>query len=450
MTNGVTANPGAARQTGTSTESISGDYWKVQAPLIVRPRTVMHRQVFPAAPTEEVATLVVNGMIYQDWETVWVQWDLQQPWAQFKFTATEDYPPTIQFGPGDKCQVYLGGYPVISGTVLIRQVAYDKNNKGITIQGVSTSWYTARASVVDATQEYKGDFLTIAAKVLAPTCSGWHPMGNISGLPFPTPVQANSGETIFQFLETLGRMRNVFVVSDPYGDFVFIGDHVGQVIASLTEGENILKMQCLIEDLQPYSEYIIRGQSPANDEHNMGAAAHMEAYRTGTAKCYSPDLVAAEFPAWTVPELQLRANHEYDWKQRIVEAHITVQGWFNPITGQRWDPAQTVWVYSPMAMLNMTMVIEAVTFTQDSSSGSLTELKCVAPWNWNDNNWQIGPGNHPLIQPPPTQGAIAIPEDKPAQSPPVQLPDSVEPKPWQSSAQAVSEAAGAGGISFPE
>jgi hypothetical protein len=128
-----------------------------------------------------------------------------------------------------------------------------------------------------------------------------------------------------------------------------------------------------------------------------------------------------------------------------------VQGWFNPITGRRWDPAQTVWVYSPKAMLNMTMVIEAVTFTQDSSTGTLTELKCVAPWNWNDNNWQIGAGNHPVINASaPSHDNVATSDPAPATTPPVQTPHSVEPKPWQSSAQAVSEAAGAGGISFPE
>jgi hypothetical protein len=101
-------------------------------------------------------------------------------------------------------------------------------------------------------------------------------------------------------------------------------------------------------------------------------------------------------------------------------------------------------------MLNMTMKVEAVTYTQDSSSGTLTELKCVAPWNWNDNNWQIGPGNHSAIQAPPSTTAAAVSEDTPAQTPPAQTPHSVEPRPWQSSAQAVSEAAGAGGITFPE
>jgi len=205
---------------------------------------------------------------------------------------------------------------------------------------------------------------------------------------------------------------------------VFIGDRVGRVVADLTEGENILKMQAIIKDLEPYSDYIARASKPGNDEENMGKVAQMEAEREGTAACYSPHLTPIEHPA-SQDELEHRVNHEYDFNERKVEANITVQGWFNPLTGVRWDPGDDVHVYSPMAMLDMVMSIEAVTFTQDSRSGSLTVLKCVAPWNTNDNNWVVGPNNHHIINAPnPRQTARTIDSSTPPEKQPVQTPHS--------------------------
>jgi prophage tail gpP-like protein len=408
----------APRQDGEEVTSVSGTL-KIN-PLLVRPPNAQ-RQISSGAKSEEVATLIVNGMIYENWETVWIHWNFGEPWAQFRFTATEDVDQSFaQFAPGDEFEAFLGGQPVMSGVILVRQTAYDKNSHTVVLQGVSLTWYAARASIIDKKTEFEGTFTEIASKVLAPTCSSFKTWGNISSLPFEYPQRPSPGETIFQFLERIGRNRNIMVVSDPYGDFLFIGDHAGEKVADLQEGENILKMQAIIKDLEPYSEYLIRASKPANDEQNMGSASELESKRMGTAACYSPHLTPIEHPA-EKPELDLRANHEYDFNEKKVEANVTVQGWFNSVSGMRWDPGQDVYVKSPMALLDMLMVIEAVTFTQDSRSGSLTVLKCVAPWNWNDTNWLIGEGNHHVIQAP---TGSAKGDTSPPTTPPTQTPHS--------------------------
>jgi len=421
------------RQPGRTITAVSGDLAGI--PTSGRP-------IYPGAKPEEIATLIVDGLIYEDWENVWIHWSLGEPWAQFRFTATEEVYETLgtpqidpvtgvagktwrslaQFAPGDEFECLLGGQPVMSGVILVRQVAYDAKSHTVVLQGVSLSWYAARASILDEKSEFEGSFLAIAGKVLAPTCSTYKVIGSISGKPYEVPQRPSPGETIFQFLERIGRDKNVMVVSDPYGDFVFIGDHNGEVVADLLEGENILKMQAIIKDLEPYSEYVVRAHRDGNDQTNMGAAAQIESRRGGTAKCYSPHLVPIEHPA-TKEETDLRANHEYDFNEKIVEANITVQGWFNPLSGLRWDVGQDVYVKSPMAMLDMLMKIEACTWTQDNRGGSLTVLKCVAPWNWNDNNFQIGPNNHEIIQPP-QPAAKSTPTDAPATTPPEQQPHS--------------------------
>lgn len=434
----ITATAPTARIPDAQVDSVSG-----LNPLKISPQLIRgegRRPIYPGAKPEEIATLIVNGAIYEDWESVWIHWSFGEPWAQFKFVATEEVYETpgrpvydeqgiarttwrsdAQFAPGDEFEAFLGGQPVMSGMILVRQTAYEGKAHSVTLQGVSLTWYAARASIVNEKSEYEGTYKQIVEEVLAPTCSGPKWWGKISDLPFEEPQRPSPGETIFQFLERLGRNRNVMVVSDPYGDFIFIGDHNGKKVADLLEGENILKMQAIIQQLKPHSEYISRAQQRANDQTNMSAAAQIESIRDGTAACYSPHLTPIEHPA-NKAETQLRANHEWDFNERIVEANITVQGWFNPLSGLRWDVGEDVYVHSPMAMLDMLMKIEAVTFTQDSRSGSLTVLKCVAPWNWNDNEWVIGPDNHHIIKEPQTTARST--GDQPPTTPPTQVPHS--------------------------
>lgn len=406
----------APRSTGQSVESASGEVY-LHPKFITRQNTDYVRQPYPGAKDEEIATLVVNGLVYEDWETVWFQYTLGDPWAQFKFTATEDDPwledsVLLRFKPGDECELYLGGWPVMRGVIMVRQVAYDKNNHTIVLQGVSLSYYAAKASIVDDKSEYEGTFLEIADKVLAPTCSGYKVWGEISQLPFKPADRPGRGEPIFDYLERLGRERKVVVTSDPYGDFLFIGEHVGVIVGDIVEGENILKCQAIMADLKARSDFIREGQKTANDQSNMGDAAQQRASVPGTAKCYNPLLTPMEHPVWTKAEVELAADNDLmvNEGQTKVEVTVTLQGWFNPRTGLRWDVGQDVNFISPMTGIDWNpLKVRTITFTQDKN-GSLSTLVLVAPWGLNDRRFTRGGAPRgqavytgPIVRKPPTQ-----------------------------------------------
>lgn len=418
-------NPGdinAVRDTGGAVTSASGDAY-LNRYRLVRPKGA-RRTTFPAAKDEEIATLIVRGMIYEDWETVWYQWSLGDPYPTFRFTATEDDPRlpgsyNLRFTVGDECRLFLGGYPIMRGVILTRQVAYDKNNHTIVLQGAGLTWYAANASVISKTGEFHGTFEQIAEEVLAPTCSGMRVWGQISKLPFKDPVRAQQGESIFQFLETIGRDRKVIVTSDPFGDFLFIGEHEGEYVGDLVEGGNILKCQSVISVLKAHSEFIASGQSAANDEHNGSKAAEMKASVQGSGKCYMPLLTPIEHPVWTQEEVKLRAATEWMFNegQGKIEATVTVQGWFNPRTGLRWDVGQKMRFVSPMTGIdNMVMKIRTVTYTQDRQ-GSLTTMVLVQPSGYNDSDLKTGAGAIP----------DAIFDVRPAADPPLRRPHSSDP-----------------------
>lgn len=81
---------------------------------------------------QEKAVLIVRGQRFEEWESVWIQWNWNDPYARFKFTCAEldPYPKpapaedrfakVMQFIPGDECEIFLGGILVIRGLILSR------------------------------------------------------------------------------------------------------------------------------------------------------------------------------------------------------------------------------------------------------------------------------------------------------------------------------------------
>src|ERR1700745_929096 len=117
--------------------------------LVSRPDLI---RVSAEGQPSEIATMVINGAIFEDWETVKIYWAWAEPFAQFTFTCAEREPyplpgAVVQLNPNDMCEIYLAGIQVISGPIITRQVAYDANQHTVQLQGVSASWFADRSSI---------------------------------------------------------------------------------------------------------------------------------------------------------------------------------------------------------------------------------------------------------------------------------------------------------------
>jgi prophage tail gpP-like protein len=354
---------------------------------------------------EETATLVVNDRRFYLWESVMVQNRWAEPYPIFRFTAAEpDKPSTslekLQFAPGDECAIYLGGQLAISGVILIRQTSYDATNHGVMLQGVGITWYAARGSILDKTSNFDGQtFEQVAMKVIAPFGVGVQKIGLLNPTPF-AKLQVQPGENLWDFLERIARPRGIVMGSDHLGNLLLIGDHSYRISATLTEGYNILRCQATISKEAMFSDYVVRGQTAAGDDQYARNASEQEALVKGTAKRYSPLLTPAEQPVKTPAEYADRAKNEAVWHEGTeVRATVTVQGWFMPGGKRLWRAGDLISIFTPMALINMSLKIESVQFTQDSSSGTLTTLELVAPWLLKDRgDFNVGNPNAP--QPP--------------------------------------------------
>lgn len=378
---------------------------------------------------DETCTIEVNGQRFYDWETVWIQLRWTEAYPIFRFTCAERNPlpglwTKLQFMPGDEVAIYLAGILVVSGVILVRQVAYDAEHHGVMLQGVGVTWYAARGSILGKNNFDGMNWKQVADSVLAPFGIPLKPIGALNPEPFAR-LQNEPGETVWNFLERIARPRGIVLGSDEQGNMLGIDNHTMPVTATLLEGKHILRCQCTIAVRDIFSDYWVRGQTAASDEQHGRQASEQEANAPGTAKHYSPRLTVAEQPVWGIGELKERAAFEALWHEStIIEADITVQGWLKPIQPIRalWAGGDDVYVKSPMAVLDMVMKAEVVTFTQDRQTGTLTVLHLVAPWRLKDrSDFNVGNPNAPT---PPGAArstmdkAPVIPPPKPRSDPP--------------------------------
>jgi prophage tail gpP-like protein len=180
-------------------------------------------------------------------------------------------------------------------------------------------------------------------------------------------------------------------------------------------------MNAIIQVGDIFSEYRFRGQTAASDPQFGPPASEQEASVPGTAVHYSPLLVPSEQPVWGIAELQQRAQYEAIWHEGTqIQVTAVVQGWMRP-SGGLWRPGQQVYVRSPMAMIDMNMKVQQLTFTQDRGSGTLTTLDLVPPFYLRDRTlFPLRPGT------PQTPGVGVGTPAPPAQNPFDVPPETLE------------------------
>lgn len=358
----------------------------------------------------EVAQLAVADVIFEDWETVWVQHRWSDGWPLFQFTAAENATMPVswinlQFKPGNSCQIILGGQLAITGIILTRQTAYDANNHMVELSGAGRTW-AASTSSVDA-KDANFDNMpvqAIASKVYGKFGVAVEPIGSVDATPF-TKCQAQPGELLFDFIDKLARQRGATLGSDHLGNMLLIGDHSYTPVQDLVEGQNIEKMQCVISNEMMASIYSALGQGSNAETLSASMAAKMEAEVTsGNYKGYSKFIqTVLEHPAMSPAEVQSRVAYEAQFRDGTqIRANVTVQGWLRDGVNL-WRCGDDVNVMSPMAMLSFVMKIQTVTFQQDNQTGTTTVLELVMPWMLSDKPFGAldNPANAPSQPPDP-------------------------------------------------
>jgi prophage tail gpP-like protein len=367
-------------------------------------------------PPQEIAILEVNGLLFTDWEQIWLQFRWNEAFAYFRFIAAERMPPSdwtlLQFKPGDSCTVWLAGQRALTGIITDRQVSYDANRHQVQLIGKTWSRWGYKSSVDTPTGSFDGMTLSqVYTEVMGVYPGEAKIIGQVNPIPF-TKLQNEPGELTWDFLERISRPRGAVLGSDQFGNYLLIGDHTFRVSAVLKEGLNIKACECVISKDYMHLIYESRGQTAGDDEQSGAAANELKCTVGGSAELTSKLITPLDHPVKSQAEVCDHAHNIAKWHEgTLITATIVVYGWLYDGV-HLWAPGQNVFVDSPMAMLNMTLKIRTVTFEQSNGVGTQTTLELVAPWLLNDRRvFDEGP-DIPVAPTPNPQGTPSPPMEE--------------------------------------
>ena len=221
-----------------------------------------------------------TGRPYENFLDISVQIALDSLVGEFQFEATstpvqqEDFP----IKAGQACRILINNVAVIVGFVEVISVSHDALEHSITIQGRDKT-----ADVVDSTLggEFGKNQQTISLvqftkEVLA--------KAGIDGIDVATTVDnmksfgvgeildAETGDSVFSYLEQYARKRQVLLTTDSNGNILYqqasgIADSGTQLISLPNNGSNNILSAFVTNDISKlYHQYFVRSQS------NLGAA----------------------------------------------------------------------------------------------------------------------------------------------------------------------------------
>jgi prophage tail gpP-like protein len=336
----------------------------------------------------EIAEVRVNGQKFRDWKTVAVSATYLEPVRQCVLQTVEPRASgkgwsALPIVPGASATVALAGSSVINGKVSVRQASYNAQQHGLQIVIVSPAQAAVKSSVQVKPGQFKNHTLQqIGNSLLQPFgLSFQFPNGVPPGADKPFPkVNLGFGETVFSFLESLSRMRNVYLRDDADGNIVATRATGNESpVGGLVEGKNIKSATAVLRDDYVLSKINIVGQKPGNDSAYGDAARDVSATANTDAGDNTYGSQMMEHPG-DKQDAAMRADREMGENMATtVDVTVVVRGWLLT-DGSLWIDhlGQAVSVKSPMLFPQKMdpLFIRAVTHRQadGAQQGTETEL----------------------------------------------------------------------------
>lgn len=379
---------------------------------------------------ENRVRLVVNGTDYSGWKSVRISPGIERQARDFDLEVTDRWPGQTdiprRIRPGDACQVFIGDDLVLTGYVDSTPIRYDGKSVAVGVKGRSKT-----ADLVDCcppnsgedTVDKVGSWLDVKDKngktgtlVKPPskTANQWRNQKMeviAAALAAPYNVQVITevdtgkviaehhvqvGETVFESIDRMMRIRHVLSTDNEYGDLVFIlVGSGGDADTALELGENLLSGDAPLDYKGVFSEYIVKGQRAGNDEQYGSAVAEEEGESdepvttttTSTGEtARSSDgratrrrvLVIKQSGQADEGSCQDRADYERAHRAaKALQTSYKIIGW-RQANGALWMPNTMVRVRDPLIGFDTWMLIAECSWVM-SSEGQITEIKVGPP-----------------------------------------------------------------------
>ncbi len=380
--------------------------------------------------TTNVVRLLVNGSEYGGWKSVRISAGIERQARDFELEVTDRWPGQAEIPrriqPGDPCQVFIGDDLIMTGYVDATPIRYDGKSVSVGVKGRSKT-----ADLVDCCPIESGKSTAASSgggqwrdvigpdgkkpnvvKPAATAVNQWrHQQMEViaAGLAAPYGVrvisevdtgkvipdhQVQIGETVFESIDRMMRLRHVLSTDNEKGDLVFIDvGSAGMAGTALELGKNLLSGSSELDYKGVFSTYICKGQRSGNDEQYGADVAEEEgeAEETNSTTVTGETATATDARAKRRRVLvikqsgqadggtcQDRADYERAHRAaKALQTNYTVAGWRQE-DGRLWLPNMMVHVRDALIGFDTDMVIAEISWLLDSQ-GLRTEIKVGPP-----------------------------------------------------------------------
>lgn len=325
-------------------------------------------------------TLEVDGRRWKGWKEVRVTRGLDRAASDFEIAVTEKWPGQAEpwpLGPGQPCNVLLDEEPVITGHIDSYEPSFDSAAHGVRIAGRSKTADLVDCAALVKGGQYRNYGIDAIARALCQPFGIEVVMEAAAGKRF-ADVQIQPGETCFELIERLCRLRALLASDDARGRLVLTRARAGSRPRTepLEQGVNILAASAALSHAARFSDYHVRGQQAGTD-NLFGAAASQPAahVKDAAVKRYRPRLVLAEAQGGGA-SFKERA----EWERAAAAGKgtavaVSLAGW-RQSTGALWEPGHVAPVRAPWLGLDRDLVILTVE-QRLGNEGAYTSLRLV-------------------------------------------------------------------------
>lgn len=331
-------------------------------------------------------TLLVGGQMYEQWTEVEARLSAKRMASEFSLHVEEKWtggaggggPASLmswRIRPGDPCQLFYHGVPVITGHVDAYNPRYSHSSHSVTIQGRSKTGDLCDSTAKIPDGEMRDVTLDqVARKALQPFGIGLELDADVGDI-FDV-VRHKPGQSVHRFLDEYARPGGVLLTDTPMGNLKLLHVQAGGAEASLIEGQNILEASAMLREDQRHSEYNVLGQDHGRDkEFGKPVAERKSRVKDGAVKRHRPLTLLNETKTSRKGAKKRGAWEAARRAGESVRVEIKVYDWFYA-PGQLWRPGMRVQVTSPMLAINRVLSLENVSLRL-SKDGTIASLALV-------------------------------------------------------------------------
>lgn len=246
--------------------------------------------------------LVIAGKAYGGWTSIRIMRSLEAVADTFDLSLTDrwsDQKLPMPIPAGAACEVAIDGERVITGYIDEVSPEYDGSHHAINVRGRSKAGDLVDCSIAGADGkglQWRGKtLLAIASELCGRFGISVSALTDVGG-GFKS-VALEPGETIWEFIEHLARIRAVRFVSTTDGNMAIVRAGQSRVKTALTLGENIRLASGQFSTIERFSDYIVQAQQTGDDDTwgEQSAHVHATAKDNGVGR-YRPTVIVSDTP----------------------------------------------------------------------------------------------------------------------------------------------------------